>query len=380
MNFDLTDEQQALRRSVRAFAEKEIRPNVREWDEAQELPREVVRALGELGVLGALLPEDVGGAAMGYVEFALIMEELARVDPSVALVVAAQSSLCASHIDHNGSPAQRKKYLPKLASGEWIGCWSLTEPSSGSDAAAAKAKAVEDGDCWVLNGAKSFVTNAPKADVFVVMAVTDPSSRRRRISAFIIEKGTPGLEVARKEDKLGMRASETAQLHLTDCRIPKANLIGREGEGFLQTMKNLAHGRVSIAGLAVGIAQGAFEQAVAYAKQRKQFGKPIAEFQAIQDKLADMATQIEAARLLTLRAGWLCDEGRPNAEFSAMAKLYASEAAVRIADQALQVHGGYGFIKDYPIEKFYRDVKLTTIGEGTSEIQRMVIARQILKS
>jgi len=380
MNFDLTEEQQALRRSVRAFAEKEIRPSVREWDEAQELPRELVRGLGALGVLGALLPEDVGGAAMGYVEFALIMEELARVDPSIALIVAAQSSLCASHIDHNGSPEQRKKYLPSLASGEWVGCWSLTEPSSGSDAAAAKATAVKDGGYWVLNGSKSFVTNAPKADVFVVMAVTDPSSRRRRISAFIIEKGTPGLEVARKEDKLGMRASETAQLHLSDCRVPKANLIGKQGEGFLQTMKNLAHGRVSIAGLSVGIAQGAFEQAVAYAKQRKQFGKPIAEFQAIQDKLADMATQIEAARMLTLRAGWLCDEGRPNAEFSAMAKLYASEAAVRIADQALQVHGGYGFIKDYPIEKFYRDVKLMTIGEGTSEIQRMVIARQILKS
>lgn len=379
MNFDFTSEQEDLRKSLREFAAAEIAPHVQAWDEGQIFPRDVIRNLGQLGVLGTMLGEEFGGAGMGYVEFAIVMEELAKVDPSVALIVAAHSSLCMGHIDNSGSDEQRHKYLPKLASGEWIGCWSLTEPSSGSDAAAARATAVLDGDSWVLNGTKAFVTNAPQADVAVIMAVSDPDSERRRISAFLVERGTPGFEVAKKENKLGMRASETAQVHLSDCRIPAGNLIGKRGHGFIDTVKNLARGRATLAALSTGIAEGALDAAVRYSKERQQFGRPIATFQAIEHKLADIATDVEASRLLTYQAAWKVDQGHADMKLAAMAKLFASEAAVRAANECVQVHGGYGFIKDYPAEKFYRDVKLCTIGEGTSEIQRMLIGRELLK-
>jgi hypothetical protein len=351
-----------------------------EWDEAQKFPLDVIKQLGRLGILGIVFPEDLGGAGMGYIDYALVIEELARVDPSVALIVAAHISLCTNHIYQHGDDAQRRRYVPKLASGEWIGCWSITEPEAGSDAAGTRTMArLEDGG-WVLNGAKTFTTNAQRADVCVAMGVTDPGEHHYGISAFVIEKGTAGFEVGRKENKLGMRASDTGEVLFRDCRLPLQNMIGERGNGFIDSMKVLDGGRISIASLSVGIAQGAYEAALSYSKQRRQFGKPIAEFQAIRHKLADMATEIEASRLLTHRAAWLADQRQPVTKASSMAKLYASETAVRVANEALQVHGGYGFIKDYPVEKFYRDAKLMTIGEGTSEVQRRVISREILKS
>ena len=377
--FDLTDEQLDLQAAVRAFSEAEIKPHVLKWDEEQHFPTDVLKKLGRLGVLGVVFPEELGGAGMGYGEYAVIMEELARVDPSIALSVAAHVSLCTSHIYLHGSEEQKKRYVPKLASGEWIGCWSLTEPEAGSDAAGTRTTAVLEGETWVLNGSKSFTTNAHRADVCVAVAVTEPGAGTRGISAFVIEKATPGSQVGRKENKLGMRASDTGEIVFSDCRLSAEHLLGKRGHGFADAMTVLDGGRVSIAGLSVGLAQGAYEAALAHSKQRRQFGKRICEFQAIQHKLTDMATEIDAARLLTQRAAWMLDAGRGVTKESSMAKLFASETAVRVANEALQVHGGYGFIKGYPVEKFYRDVKLLTIGEGTSEIQRMVIARHILK-
>ncbi len=380
MDFGFTPEQQHLRKSIREFCEAEIKPHVMEWDESQEFPVDVFRKLGALGVLGAVFPEDLGGAGYSYVDYSIVMEEIARVDPSIALSVAAHVSLCTNHIYLAGDDAQKKRYVPKLASGEWIGCWSLTEPEAGSDAGGTRTKAVPDGDSWVLNGGKTFTTNAQVADVCVAMAMTDRSASAHGISAFILEKGAPGFRVGKKENKLGMRCSPTGEVLFTDCRLPASQLCGKRGEGFVDSLRILDGGRISIAALSVGLAQGAYEAALKYSKQRKQFSRFISEFQAIQHKLADMATEIDAARLLTLRAAWLKDSGASVNKESAMAKLYASEAAVRAANEALQIHGGYGFIKDYPVEKFYRDVKLCTIGEGTSEIQKLVIARQLLKS
>jgi alkylation response protein AidB-like acyl-CoA dehydrogenase len=380
MDFGYTPEQNQLRATIRAFAEAEIKPHVMEWDESQHFPLDVFRALGRLGVLGAVFPEELGGAGYNYIDYSIIMEEIARVDPSIALSLAAHVSLCTNHIFLAGNPEQRERYIPKLASGEWIGCWSLTETEAGSDAGGTRTKAVPDGDSWVLNGGKTFTTNAHIADVCVAMAMTDRAASHHGISAFIIEKGTPGFKTGKKENKLGMRCSPTGEVLFTDCRLPATQLCGKRGEGFVDSLRILDGGRISIAALSVGLAQGAYEAALKYSKQRKQFGRFISEFQAIQHKLADMATEIDAARMLTLRAAWLKDTGHSVNKESAMAKLFASEMAVRAADSALQVHGGYGFIKDYPVEKFYRDVKLCTIGEGTSEIQRLVIARQLLKS
>lgn len=380
MNFGYSEEQKQLRKAVRAFAEAEILPHVMEWDESQHFPVDVFRQLGDLGVLGAVFSEELGGSGFSYEDYAILVEELARIDPSIALSAAAHVSLCTSHINTAGSEEQKKAYIPKLASGEWIGAWALTEPESGSDAGGTRTQAVLDGNEWVLNGTKTFTTNAHAADLFVVMAVSDRAQSSHGISAFVIERDTPGFKLGKKENKLGMRCSPTGELILTDCRIPEANLVGNRGEGFIDALRILDGGRISIAALGVGIAQGAYEAALRYSKQRKQFGRFISEFQAIQHKLADMATEIDAARLLTQRAAWLKDQGHSVNRESSMAKLYSSEVAVRVANEAVQVHGGYGFIKDYPVEKFYRDAKLCTIGEGTSEIQRMVIARQLLKS
>ena len=378
MDFDFTPEQVQLRRAVREFAEAEIRPHVMEWDEEQIFPLEVVKKLGQLGYIGAVFPEDYSGAGLGYIDYCIIVEELSRVDGSVGIIVAAHTSLCSNHIYRMGTDDQRRRYLPKLSTAEWIGCWSLTEPEAGSDAAGTRTTATLDGDGWVLNGAKTFTTNAHHADVCVAMAVTDRGAAQHGISAFIIEKGMPGFRLGKKENKLGLRASATGEVLFDHCRLPRCQLLGKAGEGFVDSLKILDGGRISIAALAIGMAQGAYDAALRYGKLRKQFGRPISEFQAVQHKLVDMATELDAARLLTYRASWMLDHGRRVTRESAMAKLFASEAAVRIANEAVQIHGGYGFIKDYPVEKFYRDVKLCTIGEGTSEIQRLVIARQLL--
>ena len=378
MDFRLTEDQELLRRSVREFAETEIRPHVREWDEAQHFPTELVPKLAALGLLGIQFPEEYGGAAMSGIEYCICIEELARVDPAVALSVAAHNGLCSAHIAMFGTEAQKQRFLAPLARGEKIGAWGLTESTSGSDAAGMRTTAVRAGACWVLNGSKAFTTHGRVGDVFVAMAVTARAAGRKGISAFIVEKGTPGMTPGKKEDKLGMRASDTSEVLFESCRIPADQLLGAEGEGFVHTMQVLDAGRIGIAALAVGLAQGAYEAALGYARERKAFGRTISQFQAIQWKLADNATRIEAARLLTYRAAYLKDRGRRTTLESAMAKLYASEIAVRAADDCVQIHGGYGFVKDYPAEKFFRDVKLTTIGEGTSEIQRLVIARQLL--
>ncbi len=380
MEFAQTPDQIHLRQSVREFAEAEIKPHVLEWDESQTFPLEAIKKAGTLGYLGAIFPESLGGAGLSYIDYAIIVEELSRVDPSVGLIVAAHNSLCTNHIYLAGNDEQKQRYIPRLATGEWIGCWSLTEPEAGSDAAGTRTKAVKDGANWILNGGKTFTTNAQYADVCVAMAVTDRAASQHGISAFILQPGLPGFTVGKKESKLGMRASATGEVLFQDCRLPASQLLGKPGEGFVDSLRILDGGRISIAALSVGLAQGAYEAALRYSKQRRQFGRFISEFQAIQNKLADMATSIEAARLLTYRAGWMKDNGDRVTRESAMAKLFASEMAVKVADDALQIHGGYGFIKDYPVEKFYRDVKLCTIGEGTSEIQRLVIARQLLKS
>jgi len=379
VDFEYTPEQNQLRREVREFAAAEIAPHVSEWDETQTFPAEVIRKLGQLGYMGAIFPEQYGGAGLGYIEYAIIIEELSRVDGSVGLIVAAHTSLCSNHIYKAGTQEQKQKYLTRLASGEWLGCWSLTEPEAGSDAGGTRSTAVRDGDCWVLNGSKTFTTNAHYADVCVGMAMTDRSAARHGISAFILEKDTPGFRPGRKENKLGLRASATGEVIFSNCRVPQSQMLGKPGEGFVDSLRILDGGRVSIAALSIGMAQGAYDAALKYAKLRKQFGRPISEFQAIQHKLVDMATKIDASRLLTYRAACMIDAGKRVTRESAMAKLFASESAVWIAGEAVQIFGGYGFIKDYPVEKFYRDVKLCTIGEGTSEIQRLVIARQLLK-
>jgi alkylation response protein AidB-like acyl-CoA dehydrogenase len=385
VEFSLTEEQQHLRRTVREFAEGEIAPHVMEWDETSEFPLELIPKLAEMGFLGVIFPEKYGGAGMGYIEYVIIIEELSRVDGSIGIIVAAHNSLCTNHIFKFGSEAQRLKYVTPLAQGKKLGCWSLTEPEAGSDAGGARTVAVKKDGGWVISGSKTFITNGHYADVCVCMAVTDQSKKTHGFSAFVVEKGTPGFRAGKKENKLGLRASDTSEIVFTDCRVQAENLLGKEGDGFVNTLQVLDGGRISIAAMGLGMAQGAYEASIRYAKQRKQFGKPIAEFQAVQFKLADMATQIDAARLLTYRAAWLADRalasGGDSARFSkesSMAKLFAGEVAVRVANEAVQIHGGYGFIKDYPVEKYYRDVKLCTIGEGTSEIQRMVIARQLL--
>jgi alkylation response protein AidB-like acyl-CoA dehydrogenase len=377
--FVLTEEQEHLRREIREFAVREIAPHVATWDEASEFPLATVKKLGAMGLLGVIIPTEYGGAGLGYVDYVLAIEELSAVDGSVGITVAAHNSLGTNHIFLAGSEAQKRKYVPRLAAGECLAAWALTEPDSGSDASSARTTATKKGDRYVLNGNKTFITNGHYADVAVVIAVTDKTKGTHGLSAFMVEKGAPGFRAGKKENKLGLRASDTSELIFEDCEIPAENLLGAEGEGFIDAMRVLDGGRISIAALALGIARGALDAALTYVKERRQFGKAIAEFQGIQWKLADMATELDAARLLTQRAAVLKDAGRKVTRESSMAKLFASEVAVRICNEAVQLFGGYGFIKDYPVEKFYRDVKLCTIGEGTSEIQRMVIAREILK-
>lgn len=380
MNFELNEEQQQIKMSVREFAESEIKPHVMEWDETQHFPDELRKPLAELGLLGVIFPEEYGGAGMGYVEYATIIEEIARVDGSVGLSVAAHNSLCSNHIYMFGTEAQKQKYLVPLTQGETWGAWGLTESQAGSDSAGTRTNAVKNNGGWTVNGSKNFITHAITGNTLVAVAVTDKEKGNKGISAFIFDKSMEGFRPDKKENKLGMRASETASVVFEDCYVPDENRLGNLGEGFTQAMKILDGGRISIAALSIGIAQGAFEAAVKYAKERHQFGQPIAEFQAIQFKLADMATQIEAARLLTMQAAALKDAGKRVTKESAMAKLFASETAVRVAEESIQIHGGYGYTKDYPAEKYWRDSKLCTIGEGTSEIQRIVIAKQLLKS
>jgi len=379
MEFELNEEQQQMKMSVREFAQSEIAPHVSEWDETQHFPTELQPKLAELGLLGVLFPEQYGGAALGYVEYVTVIEELSRVDGSVGISVAAHTSLCSNHIFQFGSEAQKQKYLVPLASGEHLGAWGLTEPGAGSDASGTRTTAVKQNGSWVINGSKNFITHAIHADTCVAFASSDREKRSKGITGFIFEKGMKGFSPSKKENKLGLRASETASVIFEDCVVPDENRIGEEGQGFVNAMEVLDGGRISIAALAVGIAQGAYESALRYAAERQQFGKPISEFQAIQFKLADMAMQIDAARLLMYRAAWMKDNGKKTTKESSMAKLYASEVSVRVCEEAVQIHGGYGYTKDYPAEKYWRDSKLCTIGEGTSEIQRIIIAREILK-
>jgi alkylation response protein AidB-like acyl-CoA dehydrogenase len=378
MNFDLSEEQLEMRRMLREFAENEIKPYAAEWDEKAIFPEEVIKKLGELGFLGVIFPQEYGGAGLSYVDYVTVVEELSRADASVGITVAAHISLCSNHIFEQGTEEQKQKYLVPLASGEWLGAWSLTEPEAGSDAGGTRTTATLDEDEWVINGSKTFTTNGRVAEVAIAMAVTDKSKGSHGISAFLIPRGTPGFSIGKKENKLGHRASDTSEMIFDNCRLPKENLLGDLGEGFVAALQILDGGRISIASLALGIAQAAYECALEYSQQRKQFGKPISAFQGIAFKLADMATEIEAARLLTYRAAFLKDQGRRVTKESAMAKLYASEVAVRAANEAVQILGGYGYTKDYPAERYLRDSKLTTIGEGTSEIQRLVISRQLL--
>jgi alkylation response protein AidB-like acyl-CoA dehydrogenase len=379
VDLSLTADQELLRRTVREFAEAELRPHVMAWDEAQEFPSALVDKLAAMGLTGIQVPESEGGAGLGAVDYCIAIEELARVDPSIALSVAAHNGLAVAHLAMAGTPDQKARYLGPLVRGEMLGAWALTEAGAGSDAAGMRTSARREGDGWVLHGTKQFITHGRTAGVLVVMAVTNPAEGHRGISAFIVERGAAGLRAGRKEDKLGMRASDTSEVILEDVRVAADALLGAEGHGFVDTLRILDAGRIGIAALAVGLAQGAFEAALAHANARRQFGRAIAGFQAIRWKLADMATELEAARLLTYRAAWLRDrrEGRTSTA-SSIAKLYASEAAVRAAEECVQIHGGYGFVKDYPAEKLFRDVKLCTIGEGTSEIQRLVIARDLL--
>ncbi len=380
MEFELTADQQAIREMVREFAEKEIRPHATEWDEREEFPAEVFAKLGELGMLGILVPEAYGGAGLGYVEYATILEEIGAADGGVGLGVAAHNSLCTNHIYLFGSEEIRRAYLPRLASGEWMGAWGLTEPGAGSDAGGTRTTARRDGDEWVLDGTKTFITHATVGRIAVVMARSDPDAEKHHgISAFAVPFDRPGVSPGRKEAKCGMRSSDTSQLVLEGCRVPADHLLGNEGDGFIQAMKVLDGGRISIAALSVGIARGALDAAVAYAPVREQFGKPLAAYQMIRAKIADMATQVDAARLLTLRAAWLKDRGVETTRESSMAKLYASEVAVKVAEEAIQILGGYGYTREYPVERAWRDAKLCTIGEGTSEIQRLVIAREVLR-
>jgi len=379
LDFDLTEEQQDIKRLAREFAESEIAPHRAEWDEAQHFPVDVMGRLAQLGFLGILFPQEYGGAGLGYIEYVIVIEEISRVDGAIGLSVAAHNSLCSNHIFTFGTEAQKRKFLAPLAAGEKLGAWGLTESEAGSDAGGTQTTAQKDGDFYVLNGSKTFTTHETYGDVFVLMAVTDRSMGNKGISAFILEKGTPGLRPGKKENKLGCRASDTSEVILENCRIPASNLLGQEGQGFINCLEILDGGRISIAALAVGMAQGALEASLNYASQRRQFGQPISEFQAIQWKLADMATEIDAARLLTYRAACLKNQNKRATKEASMAKLFASEVGVKAATEAVQIHGGYGYVKDYPVEKFYRDSKICTLGEGTSEIQRLVIARHLLK-
>lgn len=379
MNFEEPQHLQSLREEVRRFAEKEIRPHVMTWDEGKIFPMDVMKKLGSMGMLGIIFPENYGGSGMGYIEYAVVVEELSRICGSVGISVAAHNSLCANHIYAMGSEAQKQKYLVPLAQGKVLGAWGLTEPEAGSDAGAQRTTARKEGSSWILNGTKNFITHGTVGDIAVVMARTSPGEGTRGISAFILEKGMQGFKAGKQENKLGLRASDTSELIMEDVRVSEDHLLGEEGIGFTQAMKTLDGGRISIGALALGMAQGAFEESVRYAKARKTFGKPIAEHQAIAHKLADMQVSVEAARLLIYKAANLKDLGLPYGKAASMAKLFSSEIACKVADEAVQIFGGYGYIKDYPVEKFYRDVKLCTIGEGTSEIQRSVIARYLTK-
>jgi alkylation response protein AidB-like acyl-CoA dehydrogenase len=379
MNFQFSEEQELIAASARDFAEQYIRPHIMEWDESQHFPKDVLQKAGEMGFMGIFIPEEYGGSGLGYHEYAAIIEEIAKVDPSIGLSVAAHNSLCTGHIYYFGNEKQKKKWLPKLASGEWIGAWGLTEHNTGSDAGGMNTTAIKDGDYYILNGSKNFITHGISGHIAVVIARTGEKGDSHGMSAFVIEKGTPGFSSGKKEDKLGMRASETAELIFDNCRIHKDNLLGQEGEGFIQSLKILDGGRISIAALSQGISKGAYEAALKYSKERVQFGKPISSFQAISFKLSDMATEIQASGLLIHKAASMKNNGEKVTTMGAMAKMYASEACVRISNEAVQIHGGYGYIKEYPVEKFYRDSKLCTIGEGTTEIQKLVIARNILK-
>ncbi len=379
MYFDTSETQNMIAQSIRDFAEKNIRPHIMEWDEAQVFPVPLFKQLGEMGFMGVLVPEELGGAGLGYHEYVTIVEEISKVDPSIGLSVAAHNSLCTNHILTFGNEEQKKRWIPKLASGEHIGAWGLTEHNTGSDAAGMNTTAKKDGDYWIVNGAKNFITHAISGDIAVVIVRTGEKGDSRGMTAFVFEKGTPGFTSGKKENKLGMRASETAELVFDNCRIPDANRLGEVGEGFIQAMKILDGGRISIGALSLGIAKGAYEAALKYSKERQQFGKPISEFQGVSFKLVDMATEIEASELLLHKAAFLKEQHRPVTTAGAMAKMYASEMCVKVANEAVQIHGGYGFTKDFPVEKFYRDAKLCTIGEGTTEIQKVVISRNLLK-
>lgn len=380
MNFELDENVKMVAQTARDFAEREVRPNVLDWDERQYFPVEAMKKAGELGLLGVLVPTEYGGSGLGYQEYISVIDEIAKVDGSFGLSVAAHNSLCTGHILQFGNEEQKKKWLPKLATGEWIGAWGLTEANTGSDAMRMKCVGVQDGDHWVINGTKNWITHGISSNVAVVLVRTGDLLDSNGITAFVIERGTPGFKAGKKENKLGMRCSETAELIFEDCRVHKDNILGNVGEGFKQAMKVLDGGRISIAALSLGIARGAYEAAVKYAKERQQFGKPISEFQAIAFKLADMATEIEASELLTRQAADLKIRGKKMTTESAMAKYFASEVAVKCSTEAIQIFGGYGYTKDFPVEKFYRDSKLCTIGEGTSEIQKLVISRNILNA
>ncbi|MFV7234595.1 acyl-CoA dehydrogenase family protein [Flavobacterium sp. ZB4R12] len=379
MNFDYNETQSMIAQSIRDFAEKEIRPNIMEWDEAQTFPVPLFKKLGEMGFMGVLVPEELGGSGLGYHEYITIIEEISKVDPSIGLSVAAHNSLCTNHILTFGNEEQKKRWIPKLATAEHIGAWGLTEHNTGSDAGGMNTTAKKEGDFWIVNGAKNFITHAISGDIAVVIVRTGEKGDSKGMTAFVFEKGMPGFTSGKKENKLGMRASETAELIFDNCRIPDANRLGEVGQGFIQAMKILDGGRISIGALSLGIAKGAYEAALKYSKERHQFGQPICEFQGISFKLADMATEIEASELLLHKAAFLKQEHRPVTTMGAMAKMFASEVCVKVANEAVQIHGGYGYIKDYPVEKFYRDSKLCTIGEGTTEIQKIVISRNLLK-
>ena len=379
MDYEITETQEMICTAIRDFAEKEIRPFMMDWDEKQHFPIDLFKKLGDLGVMGVLVPEKYGGSGLNYHDYIRIIEAVAKVDSSIGLSVAAHNSLCTGHILAFGNEEQKQKYLPKLASGEWIGAWGLTEHNTGSDAGSMSTTAKKDGDYYILNGAKNFITHGISGQVAVVLARTGEKGAKRNATAFIVEKGTPGFSSGKKENKLGMRASETAELVFDNCRVHKSQIMGEVGDGFVQALKVLDGGRISIGALALGIAKGAFEASIKYAKEREQFGKPIARFQAISFKLADMATEIEASELLLHKAASLKNQGKRMTKIGAMAKMYASEVGVKVATEAIQIHGGYGYTKDFPVEKFYRDAKLNTIGEGTTEIQKLVIARAILK-
>lgn len=379
MNFDYNETQSMIAQSIRDFAEKEIRPNIMEWDEAQIFPVSLFKKLGEMGFMGVLVPEELGGSGLGYHEYITIVEEISKIDPSIGLSVAAHNSLCTNHILTFGNEEQKKRWIPKLATAEHIGAWGLTEHDTGSDAGGMNTTAKKDGDFWIVNGAKNFITHAISGDIAVVIVRTGEKGDSKGMTAFVFEKGMPGFASGKKENKLGMRASETAELIFDNCRIPDANRLGEVGQGFIQAMKVLDGGRISIGALSLGIAKGAYEAALKYSKERHQFGQPICEFQGISFKLADMATEIEASELLLHKAAFLKQQHKPVTTMGAMAKMYASEVCVKVANEAVQIHGGYGYIKDYPVEKFYRDSKLCTIGEGTTEIQKIVISRNLLK-